>query len=184
MSTHPLGNTKHEQIIVQYDNDLHVVYANPAALSFTGWQLSEIQGMDYHTFWRVDLDTQSRGSPLSMLNDQVPNISALTQLHQGGRWWKISLSYTYNQDGSRSGLFSQYTQINDPSQPRNTLNQLLENEFLSQPVPHVIVDYNTGNIVLANTAFQELFGREYSFVSRSSIYETHLLSSIFSKPSD
>lgn len=171
---------KHEEIIVQYDLDLQVMHANQAGLAYLGWEVCEIKGMDYLTFWRKTSENQSNHYPLHLLSDEKPNVSFLTQLHQGGNWWKASYSYTYDKNGSKAGIFSIYTQIDDPSRPRETLNLMLENEFQAQPVPQVIVDYHTGNIVMANSAFQILFGRDYSFVSRSSIYETEMLKPIFS----
>ena len=179
MSTNSLGRTKHEQIIVQYDLDLYVKHANAAGLKTLGWALPEIKGMDYLTFWRKTSDNQSNHRPLHLLSDETPNVSFLTQLHQGGNWWQASYSYTYDENESKTGIFAIYTQVDDPSRPREPLNLMLENEFLAQPVPHVIVDYHSGNIIMANFAFQELFGLDYPFISRSSIYETDLLKPIF-----
>ena len=164
--------TPNAPVTVQYTSDLKVVHANDKALAFVGKSLDQVKRMTCAQFWNHHKNAQQcKNCPLRMVSENKVVASSLMRLHEGGNWWYANFTNLYDEHGYRSGILAQYTEVSDPSRPRKPVEQLLERQYLNHPHPQIIAEYHSGNIILANTAAQEVTNIDFDELSNYSIYD-------------
>ena len=168
-------------LIVQYDAQMNIITANEAALTFAGITTSDVRGMTCNDFWGHPADQRCQNCPLRLVSGENPQYSSLIRLHHGGNWWNMVVSQLFQENGKPNGAIAVFNKIDDPSQPRKPLDQLLEKQFLTNPTPQVFTEYRSGNVVKANHAFQELFGIDAFDLSMTNIYDTLELKQVFTE---
>lgn len=170
----PIDTASHDNpLIVQYDNDLNIISANDAALSFVSKEKSEILGMSCHQFWGHPPDHACQQCPLLQNIEEKDEYSSLIQLRPGENLWHVLVSQLHLPSGQPFGKIAIYNeaQVFEPQGTSKSITTahasnvgpnhaffLYHHLFKESPVMIIRIHHHDGVILDANRAFLTFCG--------------------------